>query len=98
MEGKWNFTVHTFMGDMRSVYELKVVGDKVEGTVTDSSNGATAPVDNGTFDGVEFSWDVTIKTAVGEMTNHLTGKFEDGKLVGKSSNAMGDFEFDAVRA
>lgn len=98
MEGKWNFTVHTFMGDMRSTYELKVVGDKIEGTVTDASNGATAPVDNGTFDGTNFSWDVTIKTAVGEMTNHLTGKVEGGKLAGKSSNAMGEFEFDAELA
>jgi len=98
MEGKWNFTVHTFMGDMRSTYELKVVGDKIEGTATDAANGATAPVDNGTFDGTNFSWDMTIKTAVGEMTNHLTGKFEGDKLTGKSANAMGEFEFDAVRA
>ena len=98
MEGKWNFTVHTFMGDMRSVYDLKVVGDKIEGTATDASNGATAPVDNGTFDGTNFSWDMTIKTAVGEMTNHLTGTFDGEKLTGKSANAMGEFEFDAVRA
>ena len=92
MEGKWNFTVHTFMGDMRSVYELKVVGDKIEGTATDASNGATAPVDNGTFDGTNFSWDMTIKTAVGEMTNHLTGTFEEPgsitKQKGRSSKMI----------
>ena len=98
MEGKWNFTVHTFMGDMRSVYELTVSGDKIEGTCTDASNGATAPVDNGTFDGTNFSWDMTIKTAVGEMTNHLSGRIEGDKLVGKSSNPMGEFDFDAVMA
>ena len=98
MEGKWNFTVHTFMGDMRSVYDLKVVGDKIEGTATDASNGATAPVENGTFDGTNFSWDMTIKTAVGEMTNHLSGTIDGDKLVGKSANAMGEFEFDAVKA
>lgn len=97
MEGKWLFTVHTFMGDMRSIYDLKVAGDKIEGTATDAANGATAPVDNGTFDGTNFSWDITIKTAVGEMTNHLTGKIDGEKLVGKSANAMGEFEFDAVR-
>ena len=98
MEGKWLFTVHTFMGDMRSTYELKVEGDKITGTATDASNGATAPVDNGTFDGTNFSWDMTIKTAVGEMTNHLSGKIDGDKLVGKSANAMGEFDFDAVRA
>ena len=98
MEGKWNFTVHTFMGDMKSTYDLTVTGDKIEGTATDAANGATAPVENGTFDGTNFSWDMTIKTAVGEMTNHLAGKLEDGKLTGKSSNPMGEFDFDAVRA
>ncbi|MCF0228218.1 MAG: hypothetical protein HUJ76_00820 [Parasporobacterium sp.] len=98
MEGKWNFTVHTFMGDMRSIYDIKVVGDKLEGTATDASNGATAPIENGTFDGKNFSWVMTIKTAVGEMTNTLTGTLEGDTLKGQSSNPMGSFDFDAVRA
>ena len=97
MEGKWLFTVHTFMGDMDSHYDIKVVDGKLEGTATDASNGATAPIENGTFDGTNFSFTMTIKTAVGEMTNNLTGNVEGDKLVGQSSNAMGSFEFDAIR-
>ena len=97
MEGKWLFTVHTFMGDMMSHYDIKVVGDKLDGTATDASNGATAPIVNGTFDGTNFSFSMTIKTAVGEMTNNLAGKIDGEKLVGTSSNPMGAFEFDAVR-
>ena len=31
------------------------------------------------------------------MTNHLSGKLVDGKLVGKSANPMGEFDADAVR-
>ncbi|MCF0143234.1 MAG: hypothetical protein HUJ75_07645 [Parasporobacterium sp.] len=98
MEGKWNVTVHTFMGDMRSQYDIKVNGNALEGTATDSSSGATAPIENGQFDGTNFSWSITIKTPVGEMTNNLTGTFEGDKLTGKSSNPMGAFDFDAVRA
>lgn len=98
MEGKWNLTVHTFMGDMGSIYDIKVEGDKLTGTATDASNGAQAPIENGTFDGTNFSWVMTIKTAVGEMTNTLTGTFDGEKLVGTSSNPMGSFEFDGVRA
>ena len=97
MEGKWTFTVHTFMGDMKSLYDLKVVGDKIEGTATDASNGAVAPVENGTFDGTNFSWDLTIKTAVGEMTNELSGTVDGDTIKGKSKNAMGEFDLDAVR-
>ena len=41
---------------------------------------------------------MTIKTAVGEMTNHLVGELgEDDVIHGTSGNPMGSFDFDAVR-
>lgn len=98
MEGKWLMTVHTYMGDMRSFCEYKVDGEVLTGTVEDAANGAVANIENGTFKDGIYSYDVTIKTAVGEMTNHLSGKFDGEKLVGKSANPMGEFDADAVRA
>ena len=98
MEGKWIMTVHTFMGDMASKCEYKVDGEVLTGTVEDASNGAVAPIVNGTFKDGAFDYEVTIKTAVGEMTNHLSGRLEGDKLVGKSANPMGVFECDGVRA
>ena len=98
MEGKWIMTVHTFMGDMASNCEFRLDGEILTGTVEDAANGATAPVENGVFEDGSYSYDVTIKTAVGEMTNHLSGRLEGDRLVGKSVNAMGEFEADAVRA
>ena len=97
MEGKWVMTVHTYMGDMASNCEHKVDGEVLTGTVEDAANGAVAQIENGTFKDGAYSYDVTIKTAVGEMTNHLSGKLVDGKLVGKSANPMGEFDADAVR-
>ena len=45
-----------------------------------------------------YSYDLTIKTAVGEMTNHLEGTLgEDDVIHGTSGNPMGSFDFDAVR-
>ena len=55
MDGKWEFTVHTFMGDMKSIMEFAVADGVLTGTGTDASNGACAPVDNGKFDGTNFS-------------------------------------------
>ncbi len=98
MEGKWIMTVHTFMGDMASHCDFTVDGEKLTGTVEDAANGAVAPIENGVFKDGAYSYDVTIKTAVGEMTNHLSGKMEGDRLVGKSVNPMGEFEADAVRA
>lgn len=50
------------------------------------------------MNGNKYEYDLTIKTAVGEMTNHLCGELgEDDVIRGTSTNAMGSFEFEAVR-
>lgn len=99
LDGKWNIVVKTYMGDMPSVAEFKVEGGKLTGTVTDSGNGNSAPVDGGVADGDSFSYKVTLRVPVGEMTNELTGSVNaDGTaLSGTSKNAMGEFPFEAVK-
>ena len=97
LNGTWNIVLHTFMGDMRSTLVATVEGDTLTGTVTDASNGACAPIENGKVDGDKFSYQVTIKTAVGEMTNTLTGELVGDTLKGKSANGMGEFDFEATR-
>ena len=42
MDGKWEFTVHTYMGDMRSIMEFKAADGVLTGTGTDASNGASS--------------------------------------------------------
>lgn len=97
MEGKWLFTVHTFMGDMRSHYDIKIDGNTLTGTATDASNGATAPIVDGTYNDGAFKFTMTIKTAVGEMTNVLEGTYDGEVIKGTSSNPMGSFDVDGVR-
>ena len=98
MDGKWELCVHTYMGDMRSHYEFKVDGTTLTGMAEDAANGATAPVEDGKFENGEFSFKITIKTAVGEMTNELCGTVDGSTLKGKSKNAMGEFDLDGVKA
>lgn len=98
LNGSWKITLHTYMGDMRSTLYATVEGNTMTGHCTDASNGADAPIINGVVDGNKYEYDLTIKTAVGEMTNHLAGELgEDDVIRGTSSNAMGSFEFEAVR-
>jgi len=97
LNGSWKITVHTYMGDMRSTGYFTVAGDKLTGTCKDASNGAVGTIANGIVNGDKYEYDMTIKTAVGEMTNHLVGTLgADGVIRGTSSNPMGSFEFDAV--
>ena len=98
LNGSWKMTLHTYMGDMRSTLYFTVEGDKLVGSGKDASNGAVGTIDNGVVNGNSYEYDMTIKTAVGEMTNHLVGTLgEDDVIHGTSSNAMGSFEFEAVR-
>lgn len=97
MEGKWKLVVHTYMGDMTSNMEYHVEGTTLTGTGEDAANGAVAQIENGKFENGEFSYDLTIKTAVGEMTNHLSGKVEGDAITGKSKNAMGEFDVTGTR-
>ena len=97
MEGKWDCVVHTYMGDMTSHMEFKVDGETLTGTAEDAANGAVAPVENGVFKDGEFKYTVTIKTAVGEMTNELSGKVDGDTVTGKSKNAMGEFDVTGTK-
>lgn len=98
LNGSWKITVHTYMGDMRSTGYFTVEGDKITGECKDAGNGAVAPLANGVVNGNKYEYDLTIKTPVGEMTNHLVGELGDDDVIrGTSSNPMGSFDFDAVR-
>ena len=99
LNGSWLITVHTYMGDMRATHNYTVEGSTLTGYAIDASNGARGEITGGVVEGARFAYDMTIKTAVGEMTNHLSGELgEDDTLRGQSSNPMGSFDFDGVRA
>ncbi len=97
MNGKWDLVVHTYMGDMTSHMDYKVDGTTLTGTAEDAANGAVAPIEDGKFENGAFSYKLTIKTAVGEMTNELSGTVEGDTLKGKSKNAMGEFDVTGKR-
>jgi len=99
LQGKWNLTVKTFMGDMRSLHELKEKGSKVTGIVVDIGTGNKGKVEDGVLDGDNFSYTVTVNTPVGELTNYLAGSVNaEGTMIsGRSKNSMGEFDFSASR-
>ena len=97
MQGKWTFVVHTYMGDMTSNMDFQVDGEKLTGTGEDAANGAVAEIQDGVYKDNQFSYKLTIKTAVGEMTNELSGTVDGDTITGKSKNAMGEFDVTGTR-
>jgi len=97
-DGKWDVVVHTFMGDQKSEHTFQVDGNELTGSIMDKGNGNIAPITSGTVDGNKINFQFTIKIPIGEMEFAMTGELsEDGMIRGTSSNAMGSFEFEAVR-
>lgn len=80
---------HPYMGDRASHVEFKVDGTVLTGTVEDAANGAVVPIKNGKYENGESSYQLTIKTAASEVTNHLAGRVEGEKLVEKSKKRHG---------
>ena len=98
ISGKWAVTVHTYMGDQRATHEYAVDGDKMTAKIVDGANGASTEVE-GSVDGNKFTFTFTLKVAIGEMEFTINGEYlDDDTIKGTSSNAMGSFEFDGVRA
>lgn len=96
--GIWDVVVHTFMGDQFSEHEYVVEGTTLTGVITDKGNGNKADIVDGVIDGNRISYKFTIKIPIGEMEFTIVGeRIEEKKILGKSSNAMGDFEFEAMK-
>jgi hypothetical protein len=96
--GIWDVVVHTFMGDQFSEHEYVVEGTTLNGIITDKGNGNKAEIKDGTINGSSISYKFTIKIPIGEMEFTMVGELkEDGKIAGNSSNAMGSFEYEAIK-
>ena len=98
LNGKWKTLIKTPRGDMTGVADFAVKGDTFKGKIKDSS-GDVAKMEKGKLDGDNFSFEITVLTGVGELVCVLSGVVNDeDKIVGTSKNAMGEFEFTAIRA
>ncbi|SHN15109.1 LLM class flavin-dependent oxidoreductase [Cryptosporangium aurantiacum] len=59
LDGIWHAVIDTPMGEQQVVLDLTVDGSTVTGTAT--QNGATNPIDDGTIEGNELSWKVSVR-------------------------------------
>lgn len=98
LNGKWNITIKTYMGDQRSTADLQVEGGSITGKVTDAGTGNSAVIFDGKADGDKFSYKATLKLPVGELTFEMIGELSGDELKGKSVNPMGEFDFMGIRA
>ena len=95
VDGSYNITVHTRIGDQKRKMTFKTEGNVLNGTSEDSIVGV-APF-TGTVNGNVFEWTENVNTPKGLLKVDFKGKVDGDKISGQSVSEFGPSPFDGTR-
>jgi hypothetical protein len=96
VDGTYNITVHTPIGDQKSKLILKTGGNSLSGSLEVAMAGVTEFM-GGTVNGNEVSWTVTPKTPMGPMKLDCKATIEGDKISGQAVSMFGPAPFEGTR-
>ena len=95
VDGNWNITTRTPMGDRITTLSLKSAGGTLTGTQT--AEGDSAEIFDGKANGDDVSWKVSITNPM-PLTLEFTGKVSGDSISGEMGiGPMGSFPFTGTR-
>jgi hypothetical protein len=95
VEGKWNITIKTPMGDKSGVLDLKTDGTALTGSL--SSDEYQAAISDGKVDGNKLSWSAKITKPM-RMSFKFTATVEADRISGAAKHLLGKATFTGTRA
>ena len=96
VDGNWNLTMTTPMGERNATLSLKSAGSALTGT--QGADGNSAEIFDGTVNGDDIGWKVSITNPM-PLTLEFTGKVAGNNMTGEMGiGPMGSFPFTGVRA
>ncbi|MAW82269.1 MAG: hypothetical protein CMI63_18685 [Parvularcula sp.] len=96
VDGKWNITIKTPMGDQNATLTLKQEGDALTGEM--SGAAGTSPIENGKVEGDTLKWDAKVTNPM-PITLSFTGKTEGDAISGDVQlGAFGNSTFTGAAA
>lgn len=96
VDGNWNLTMTTPMGDRQSTLSVKSSGGTLTGT--QGAEGGTQEIFEGTVNGDEVAWKVSITNPM-PLTLSFSGKVSGDSISGEMGiGPMGSFPFSGTRA
>lgn len=96
IDGKWNLTIKTPIGDQSSVLEVTSAGGKLSGK--QHADQGTQDIDNGEITGDEASWSIDIVVPM-PMTLTFSGTVSGNTIAGTVQlGAFGQSTFSGMRA
>jgi hypothetical protein len=95
VDGNWNITMNTPMGDRNATLTLKSSGGALTGT--QAAEGNSADIFDGKANGGNVSWKVSITNPM-PLTLEFTGKVAGDSISGEMGiGPMGSFPFTGTR-
>jgi hypothetical protein len=96
VDGNWNLTMSTPMGERNATLSVKSSGGALTGT--QSAEGNTGEIFDGTVNGDDIAWKIAITNPM-PLTLEFTGTVEGDSLSGQMGiGMMGSFPFTGKRA
>jgi hypothetical protein len=96
VDGNWNITMTTPMGDRKTTLTLKDAGGTLTGT--QGADGDSTEIFDGTANGDNVAWKVSITNPM-PLTLAFTGKVSGDSISGEMGiGPMGSFPFTGTRA
>lgn len=96
VDGNWNLTMTTPMGERQATLSLKQAGGALTGT--QGADGNTAEIFDGTVSGDAVNWKVSITNPM-PLTLEFIGTVSGDSMSGEMGiGPMGSFPFNGVRA
>ena len=95
VDGTWNLTMTTPMGERNATLSLKSAGGALTGT--QGAEGNSAEIFDGTVNGEDVAWKVAITNPM-PLTLAFTGKVSGDSIAGEMGiGPMGSFPFTGTR-
>jgi hypothetical protein len=96
VDGTWNITMSTPMGERNAPLTLKNAGGALTGTM--AADGQSTEIFDGTANGDDVAWKVSITNPM-PLTLAFTGKVSGDSISGEMGiGPMGSFPFTGTRA
>jgi hypothetical protein len=95
VQGKWNITIKTPMGDKSGVLDLKTEGTMLTGSLSDAEH--YAEISDGKVEGNKLSWSAKITKPM-RMSFKFTATVEADRISGAAKHLLGKATFTGTRA
>ena len=94
VQGKWNITINTPMGEKSGVLELLVSGTTLTGSLSDADHRVA--ISDGKIEGNRLSWQAKISKPM-HLSFKFTATVDEDRISGAARHMLGTASFSGTR-